>query len=135
MEQLAQLRHPAELELIRLMASWPRIVESAALAYEPHRVAFYLQELAAAFHGLWNLGNSENALRFIQKSAIDLTAARLALVRAMATVIAVARFGGASTANLPGTSPDRDQCRWLCSSPIASGQLSRAMCEPPSRLA
>jgi arginyl-tRNA synthetase len=71
-----------------MMASWPRMVESAALEHEPHRIAFYLQELAAVFHGLWNLGNSEISLRFIQKDAIELTAARLALVRACATVIA-----------------------------------------------
>jgi arginyl-tRNA synthetase len=87
-EQLALLAHPAELEIIRLMASWPRLIESAAIEHEPHRIAFYLQELAASFHGLWNMGNSEISLRFIQKDAIDLTAARLALVRACATVIA-----------------------------------------------
>jgi arginyl-tRNA synthetase len=87
-EQLALLTHPAELELIRLMASYPRMLESAALAYEPHRVAFYLHELAASFHSLWNVGNTDISLRFIQKDAIDLTAARLALVRACATVIA-----------------------------------------------
>jgi len=88
MEQIARLTHPAELELIRFLSSWPRLVEAAALAYEPHRIAFYLQELAAHFHGLWNLGNGDISLRFIQKDAIDLTAARLALVRAVATVIA-----------------------------------------------
>jgi arginyl-tRNA synthetase len=87
-EQLALLTQPSELDLIRLMASYPRMLESAALAYEPHRIAFYLQELAAAFHSLWNQGNSDISLRFIQKDAIDLTAARLALVRACATVIA-----------------------------------------------
>lgn len=85
---LAQLNHTAELEFIRLLATWPRIVEQAALAYEPHRIAFYLQETAAAFHSLWNQGNSEIGLRFIQKDAIELTAARLALVRAGAVVIA-----------------------------------------------
>jgi arginyl-tRNA synthetase len=87
-EQIASLIHPAELDLLRLMAAWPRIVEAAALASEPHRIAFYLQELAASFHGLWNLGNGEISLRFVQKDAIDLTAARLALVRACATTIA-----------------------------------------------
>jgi arginyl-tRNA synthetase len=86
--QLALLSHPAELEIIRLMASFPRMIESAALAFEPHRVAFYLHDLAASFHSLWNLGNADISLRFIQKDAIDLTAARLALVRACATVIA-----------------------------------------------
>ena len=87
-EQLALLTHPAELDLIRLMASYPRIVEAAALAYEPHRIAFYLHDLAAALHSLWNQGNSEISLRFIQKDATDLTAARLALVRACAIVLA-----------------------------------------------
>jgi arginyl-tRNA synthetase len=87
-EQLTLLTQPAELEIIRFMASFPRVVEGAALAYEPHRIAFYLQELAAAFHSLWNLGNADISLRFIQKDAIDLTAARLALVRACAAVVA-----------------------------------------------
>lgn len=88
MEQLALLQHPAEMELLRLMAAWPRIVEAAATACEPHRIAFYLQELAASFHALWNHGNVDISLRFIQKDAIDLTAARLALVRACAFVLA-----------------------------------------------
>lgn len=87
-QQLARLIHPAELAVIRMMASFPRLLESAALGYEPHRVAFYLQDLAAEFHGLWNSGNSDISLRFIQKDDIDLTAARLALVRACAAVIA-----------------------------------------------
>ncbi len=87
-EQLALLTHPAELDILRLMASFPRIVEAAATAYEPHRIAFYLHELAAEFHSLWNLGNGDVTLRFIQKDSVDITAARLALVRACATVIA-----------------------------------------------
>lgn len=87
-EQLALLTHPAEIELLRQMGAWPRIVEAAATAHEPHRIAFYLQELAAGFHSLWNNGNVDISLRFIQKNAIDLTAARLALVRACAFVIA-----------------------------------------------
>jgi arginyl-tRNA synthetase len=70
------------------MAAYPRTIEAAALACEPHRVAFYLQDLAAGFHSLWNQGNADISLRFIQKDAINLTAARLALVRACATVIA-----------------------------------------------
>src|SRR5262249_45495897 len=57
--QLALLTQPGELDLIRLMASFPRVVEGAALAYEPHRIAFYLQELAAGFHSLWNQGNAD----------------------------------------------------------------------------
>jgi len=85
---LARLSHPDELALIRLMCNWPRLVESAALGMEPHRVAFYLQELAAAFHGLWNLGNDDLELRFIVKHDIELTAARITLARAVSFVIA-----------------------------------------------
>lgn len=85
---LSRLSHPEELALIRLMCNWPRLVESAALGLEPHRVAFYLQELAAAFHGFWNLGNDDLGLRFIVKHDIELTAARIMLVRAVAVVIA-----------------------------------------------
>ncbi len=85
---LALLTAPEELALIKVMALWPRLVEQAARAGEAHRVAFYLQELAAAFHGLWNRGNEQNTLRFIQKDAIELTAARLALIHALTAVIA-----------------------------------------------
>lgn len=85
---LARLTHPAELALIRLLCSWPRLVESAALGLEPHRVAFYLQEVAAAFHGFWNQGNDDLGLRFILKHDIELSSARIALARAVAAVIA-----------------------------------------------
>ena len=77
-----------ELSLIKAMAGWPRLLESAAEAYEPHRVAFYLYELASAFHALWNKGNDDASLRFLQPGQPELTAARLALVRALAFVIA-----------------------------------------------
>ncbi len=82
------LKHSAELALIRQMCSWPRTVESSAAALEPHRIAFYLQELAASFHGLWNLGNDDLGLRFIIKHDIQLTAARVMLADAISTVIA-----------------------------------------------
>ena len=85
---LARLAHPQELALIRLLCSWPRFVESAALALEPHRIAFYLHDVAAAFHGLWNLGNEDIGLRFLIKDDIELTAARVALAQAVAQVIA-----------------------------------------------
>jgi arginyl-tRNA synthetase len=87
-ELLHKLSHKEELALIRLMCSWPRLLEQAALAREPHRIAFYLQELAAAFHGFWNLGNDDLGLRFIIKDDIELTAARMALARAVSLVIA-----------------------------------------------
>lgn len=86
--QLSVMSTPAELELIKLLATWPRLVEQAALAYEPHRIAFYLQELAAGFHGFWNKGNEDVSLRFILKDDLQKTIARLALVRSVATVIA-----------------------------------------------
>ena len=70
------------------MANWPRMVESAAQAFEPHRVAFYLQELAAAFHAFWNLGNDDIGLRFLVKDDITTTAARVALAQAVSVVIA-----------------------------------------------
>jgi arginyl-tRNA synthetase len=85
---LARLTDPAELALIRHLAGWPRLVESAAEAHEPHRIAFYLQELAALFHGLWNKGNDDASLRFLLDDAPALTEARLALVRAVAVVVA-----------------------------------------------
>ncbi len=77
-----------ELGLIKSLAGWPRLVESAAEAYEPHRVAFYLYDLASAFHGLWNRGNEDASLRFLLPDQPELTAARLALVQGLAFVIA-----------------------------------------------
>lgn len=87
-ELLSNLSHPAELSLIRLLASFPRMVEQAAAAFEPHRIAFYLQDVAAEFHGLWNLGNDDLGLRFLQKDDITLTAARIALTQATSQVLA-----------------------------------------------
>jgi len=86
--QLELLDDRDEIALIRLLAQWPRIVEGAAESHEPHRVAFYLQDVAAAFHGLWNKGKDEARLRFIQSDAPELTLARLALVQAVAFVVA-----------------------------------------------
>ena len=77
-----------ELGLIRLLAQWPRMVESAAEAYEPHRVAFYLYDVAAAFHGLWTKGKDEARLRFLIEDDVSLTAARLALIQGTALVVA-----------------------------------------------
>jgi arginyl-tRNA synthetase len=92
---LHRLTDPAEIALIRLMAGWPRLVESAAEAHEPHRVAFYLADLAAGFHGLWNKGKDDVTLRFLMAEDRDLSLARLGLVRAVAQVIAsgLAVFG------------------------------------------
>jgi arginyl-tRNA synthetase len=92
---LSPLTDPAELALIRLLAGWPRLVEGAAEAHEPHRIAFYLGELAAAFHGLWNKGKDDTSLRFIIADDRPLTLARLAMIRSVAFVIAsgLAVFG------------------------------------------
>lgn len=84
---LERLSDENELQLIKLMCQWPRIVESAALAHEPHRIAFYLGEVAASFHGLWNKGKDDKALRFIMADDVELTLARLAMIRAVANVI------------------------------------------------
>jgi arginyl-tRNA synthetase len=85
---LARLTDVAELALIRHLAGWPRLVESAAETHEPHRIAFYLQDLAAHFHGLWNKGMDDASLRFILGDAPELSLARLALVQAVAFVVA-----------------------------------------------
>jgi arginyl-tRNA synthetase len=83
---LGHLAHPAELEMIRKLAEWPRLVETAAKGNEPHRVAFYLFELASDFHGLWNRGNDDASLRFLQEDAA-ISTAKIALVRAVGVVI------------------------------------------------
>jgi len=82
------LNSPEELGLIKVLANWPRVVEAAALAREPHRIAFYLMELAAVFHAVWHKGNDNASLRFIVPDAKDLTRARLVLIKAVQTVIA-----------------------------------------------
>ena len=84
---LGLLDDEAEMNLIRMMASWPRQVEAAAEAHEPHRIAFYLQDLAAAFHALWNKGRDDPALKFIRDDSPAHTAARLRMVEAAALVI------------------------------------------------
>jgi arginyl-tRNA synthetase len=92
---LERLADPLELALIRVLAGWPRIVEGAAEAHEPHRIAFFLQDVAAQFHLLWTKGKDEASLRFLVAADPDLTRARLALVRAVAIVVAsgLAVFG------------------------------------------
>ncbi len=81
------LTHPAELALAAKLAEWPRLVEIAARAHEPHRVAFYLYDLASEFHGLWNKGNAEPALRFLQEDDPIASRAKLALITAVQVVI------------------------------------------------
>lgn len=91
-EILSHITSEDELHLIKLMASWPRVVEAAAIACEPHRIAFYLQELASNFHSLWNKGKDNAIMRFIIKDKPELTAARLAMLDSMAKVIASGLF-------------------------------------------
>lgn len=85
---LALLNDESELALMRSLADWPRAVEAAALAHEPHRIAFYLYDLAASFHSYWNKGKEDTTLRFIRADHPELTQARLALLRAAALTIA-----------------------------------------------
>jgi arginyl-tRNA synthetase len=83
-----RLDDPAEIALMRRIALYPRLIESAAGAHEPHRVAFYLYELASEFHALWTRGKDLPYLRFIIQNDPELTRARLALVQGVVTVLA-----------------------------------------------
>lgn len=85
---LSKLDAPEEIALIRALAGWPRAVEAAAVAQEPHRIAFFLMDLAATFHSFWNKGNDNAALRFIVPDQPELTRTKLALVKAVQTVLA-----------------------------------------------
>jgi arginyl-tRNA synthetase len=85
---LGLLEDEGEISLIKRLAHFPRIVEAAALSHEPHRIAFYLHELAASLHGHWTRGKDRPQLRFLNEDQTDLTVARLALVTAVAAVLA-----------------------------------------------
>jgi arginyl-tRNA synthetase len=85
-----QLLDAEELALAGLAAQWPRVVRQAAAAREPHRIAFYLADLAGAFHTLWNRGNDDPAFRLLREDAPELTAARVALADAVGIVIKTA---------------------------------------------
>ncbi len=82
------LTDPAELSLMRRIALYPRLVEAAATAHEPHRIAFYLYDLASEFHALWTKGKDLPHLRFIIQNDPTMTVARLALVEGVVTVLA-----------------------------------------------
>lgn len=84
---LSVLNHPAELELARKVAEWPRLVEHAARAHEPHRVAFFLYDIASDLHSLWNRGNDDTSLRFVQDGDHGTSQGKIALVRAVGVVI------------------------------------------------
>jgi arginyl-tRNA synthetase len=86
--KLAMLSDAGELALMRRLALYPRLIEAAATAHEPHRIAYYLYELASDFHTQWNRGNDAPHLRFIIQNDPQLTLARLALVQGVVTVLA-----------------------------------------------
>jgi arginyl-tRNA synthetase len=85
---LELLADPAEFALIRQIALYPRVIEGAAATHEPHRIAFYLFDLASEFHALWTLGNGSPHLRFIIHNDPQMTLARLVLVQGVVTVLA-----------------------------------------------
>lgn len=84
---LSLLKNEAEIAVAKKLAEWPRLVEIAAKGHEPHRVAFYLYELASEFHGLWNKGNDDVSLRFLQSNDEVTSKAKIALIRAVSVVI------------------------------------------------
>lgn len=85
---LARLTDEAEVGIVKLIAGYPRIIEGAAAAHEPHRVAFFVHELASAFHSLWNKGKDSPQLRFVNQTDRESTLARLAFVHAVRSVLA-----------------------------------------------
>jgi arginyl-tRNA synthetase len=85
---LDRLDDTGELALMRRLALYPRMIEAAALAHEPHRIAFYLFDLASDFHAQWNRGKDASYLRFIIQNDPEMTMARLALVEGVVTVLA-----------------------------------------------
>jgi arginyl-tRNA synthetase len=85
---LERLSDPSELDLLKRLALFPRTIESAAVAHEPHRIAFYLYDLASEFHALWNKGHDLPYLRFIINNDAEITRARLAMVQGVVSVLA-----------------------------------------------
>lgn len=85
--EIERIQSPEELDLIKVLAAWPRTVAAAAVAHEPHRIAFYVHELAAAFHSFWAKGKDDVSLRFVNADDPKLTLARLALVDAVRQVL------------------------------------------------
>jgi arginyl-tRNA synthetase len=83
-----RLTDPGELDLLRRLALYPRMIEAAAVAHEPHRIAFYLYDLASEFHALWTRGRDLPYLRFIINNDAEITKARLALVQGVVSVLA-----------------------------------------------
>ena len=86
--EMSLLSDESELQLIKAMINWPRVVESAAVAHEPHRISYYLYDLASEFHALWNKGNDRVDLRFIIDNNEEITLSRLAMIKAFSYIIA-----------------------------------------------
>ena len=84
---LSEITHPSEMALVRKLGEWPRLLELAARNHEPHRVAFYLFELASDFHALWNKGNDLPELRFLQEADKPRSQGKIALVSAVSVVL------------------------------------------------
>ncbi|MCT6872107.1 MAG: arginine--tRNA ligase [Bartonella sp.] len=89
-EHLDRLTDESEIGLIKKLAEYPRVVEQAAQSYEPHRLAFYLYDLASTFHGHWNKGTENEDLRFIKLNDTQLSLARLGLIQAVSDVLSSA---------------------------------------------
>ena len=86
-ETFSKITHEAEIKIAKKLAEWPRIVEISAKTHEPHRIAFYLYELASDFHSLWNKGNENEELRFIQENDHKATCTKMAMISAVLVVI------------------------------------------------
>lgn len=108
---LTLLNRPETLDIIKTLAAWPRIVEQAATAREPHRVAFYLQDVASTFHTWWNQGRDDATLRFLIEDNRELSLAHLALLSGVRTVIASALnvIGVTPLDELRGSNTDEEE--------------------------
>ena len=86
-ETFSEITHEAEIKIAKKLAEWPRLVEISAKTHEPHRIAFYLYELAGDFHSLWNKGSENDELRFIQENDHEATCTKMAMISAVLVVI------------------------------------------------
>jgi len=84
---LNNLQDESEIDIIKKIINFPRIIEMATLSYEPHRIAFYLQELAGSFHALWNKGVENPNLKFIIRDNLEVTKSRIYLLMAIKLII------------------------------------------------
>ena len=86
------VEHESEVYIIKKVCEWPRLVELAAKHNEPHRVAFYLYELASEFHAFWSKGKDTPSLRFVHEDNVMRSLSKLAIARSVATLLAIANF-------------------------------------------